>query len=417
MLFRSITKHVKDQNWFAVKTRQILQGCVVGTALLCSACKPSNTSDAPYITSSEPLRIISANNGDALFSAWGGTRQFPDSLTVIDLSPNAPPLTRTVEGAAPNTHAGAPYTAVISDGRYAFIPNHPLGATGANKDTPSQITVVDLETDNLSTIHTFDLPHHAWQAMAHPDDMRVIAISDHQFHVFGMEDGHPKLVSESEPFDLFFMSFAISPDGTSIIATAAERLAYTTSVELHLFELSGNSIRHVGEIGVAPDIGKIDQPFAPRFSPDGTRALALNGLGLAGNPPLDAVLSIDMTATPPIVTDIIPDVAQGLESLAFHPSGKFAVVTCLDGPYTGHLAVIDLASPTMTVLYYITIDAFTQGIEFSPDGSMLFVQSTKSNHISVYAVDGYKLTKHPYVLRTGEGPGSMALIGKIEGLK
>ena len=415
MLLRRISKHVKDQNWFAVETRQFLQGCVVGTALLCSACTPSNTSDAPYITSSESLRIVSANNGDALLSAWGGTRQFPDSLTVIDLSPNAPPLTRTVEDAAPNTHAGAPYTAVISDGRYAFIPNH--GAVSAKKDTPSQITVIDLETETLSTIHTFDLPPHAWQAMSHPDDKRVIAISDHQFHVFGMEDGHPKLVSESEPFDLFFTSFAISPDRTSIIATAAERLDYTTSVELHLFELSGNSIRHVREIGIARDIGKIDQPFAPRFSPDGTRALVLNGLGIAGKPPLDAVLSIDMIATPPTVTDIIPDVAQGLESLAFHPSGKFAVVTCLDGPYTGHLAVIDLASPTMTILYYITVDAFTQGIEFSPDGSMLFVQSTKSNHINVYAVDGYKLTKHPYVLRTGEGPGSMALIGKIEGME
>ena len=71
----------------------------------------------------------------------------------------------------------------------------------------------------------------------------------------------------------------------------------------------------------------------------------------------------------------------------------------------------------MTILYYITVDAFTQGIEFSPDGSMLFVQSTKSTHINVYAVDGYKLTIHPYVLRTGEGPGSMALIGKIEGME
>ena len=417
MRLRSLTKHIREQNWFNFSALRVLRIGVVGTVLLCSACTPSNTSDAPYITSSEPLRIISANDGGALFSAWGGTRQFPDSLTVIDLSPNAPPVTRTVESAAPNTFAGAPYTAVISSGRYAFIPNHPFGASNEEKDTPSQITVIDLETDTLSTIHTFDLPHHAWQAMAHPDDMRVIAISDHQFHVFGMEDGHPKLVSESEPFDLFFTSFAISPDRTSIIATAAERLDYTTSVELHLFELSGNSIRHVGEIGVAPDIGKIDQPFAPRFSPDGTRALALNGLGLAGNPPLDAVLGIDMTATPPIVTDIIPDFAQGLESLAFHPSGKFAVVTCLDGPYTGHLAVIDLASPTMTILYYITVDAFTQGIEFSPDGSMLFVQSTKSNHINVYAVDGYKLTKHPYVLRTGEGPGSMALIGKVGGMK
>jgi len=40
---------------------------------------------------------------------------------------------------------------------------------------------------------------------------------------------------------------------------------------------------------------------------------------------------------------------------------------------------------------------------------MLFVQATTANHINVYAVDGMKLVKSPYVLRTGEGPASMAL--------
>lgn len=409
MLLRSITKHVRDQNWFAVGA---FQGCAASIAILCAACAPPNASDAPYITSPEPLRIVSANDGRALFSAWGGTRQFPDSLTVIDLLPNAPPVTRTVEGAAPNTFAGAPYMAVVSEGRFAFIPNHPFGASGEEKGVPSQITVVDLETDNLAAVHTFNVPHNAWQAMAHPDDTRVIAISDHQFHLFAIEDGQARLVTESDPFGLYFTSFAISPNGTSIITTAAQRLEFTTSVELHLFELSDNVIRHVSKIGITPNIGEIDQPFAPRFSPDGKRALVLNGLEIAAKPPLDAVLSIDMAATTLIVSDIIPNVAQGLESLAFHPSGKFAVVTCIDGPYTGHLAVIDLASPAMRVLYYIPIDAITQGIEFSPDGSMLFVQSTTASHITVYAVDGNKLTKHPYTLHTGEGPGAMALSTK-----
>jgi len=50
----------------------------------------------------------------------------------------------------------------------------------------------------------------------------------------------------------------------------------------------------------------------------------------------------------------------------------------------------------------------TQGIEFSPDGSMLFVQATTAHHIDVYGVEGMKLVRGPYVLRTGEGPASMA---------
>jgi len=48
---------------------------------------------------------------------------------------------------------------------------------------------------------------------------------------------------------------------------------------------------------------------------------------------------------------------------------------------------------------------------FSPDGSLLFVQATTANHINMYDVDSMKLVKKPYVLRTGEGPASIALSG------
>ena len=258
-----------------------------------------------------------------------------------------------------------------------------------------------------------EIPHHAWQVMSHPDDKRVIAISDHQFHLFQMNGNRPELISQSEPFELHFTSFAISPNGTSIIVTAADRLDYSTPVAMHLFELSNNSIQHVTEIGIQQNIGKIDQPFAPRFSPDGKRILVLNGLGIAAKPPLDDVLNIDMTTMPPKVTEVITNVAQGLESLAFHPSGQFAVVTCIDGPYIGHLAVIDLTSSPMRILNYLPIEFVPQGIEFSPDGTMLFVQSTTASHINVYTIDGLHLNKSPYVLRTGEGPASMT-VNKVE---
>lgn len=381
-------------------------------AFLAAGCAETSgdaESDLPYITSPVPLRIVSANDGDALNSMWGADKGLPDSLTVIDLSPDAPPVTRTTSGTVPNSYSGAPISAIVASGRYAFIPNHPFGVSNDDSAAGSQISVVDLNAPDLDVIATFPLPDHAWQVMAHPDGERVIAISDHKFHVFRMADGEPQLISESESIERHFTSFAISPDGTSILATIAERLEFSTPVELHLFTLEGDVVRHSARIGIDPKLGEIDQPFAPRFSPDGTRALVLNGLGISAKPPLDALLSVDMTAEPPRVTDRIADVAQGLESLAFHPAGRFAVVTCIDGPYTGHLAVVDLTAASMRVLYYLPIEFVTQGIEFNPDGSMLFVQSTAASHISIYHVDGMKLVKSPYVLRTGEGPASMAL--------
>lgn len=395
----------------------ILQRFIITLALILAGCATGGTEtiSSPYITSPTPLRIVSANDGDALSSVWDNGGVLPDSLTVIDLSPDAPPVTRTVEGTVPNSYSGAPISAIVSAGRYAFVPNHPFGQSEAKGDTGNLVSVIDLDVPDLPVIAAFPLPDLAWQTMAHPDDERVIAISNHQFHVFSMKSGTPKLVFESEPIERNFTSFAISLDGKSILATLADRIEFSTPVELHLFELDGDTIRHRTRIGIDPALGEIDQPFAPRFSPDGSRALVLNGLGIAARPPLDAVLSIDMTTNPPAVTELIPDVAQGLESLAFHPSGKFAVVTCIGGPYTGHLAVIDLTSQPMRLLSYLPVEFVTQGIEFSPDGSMLFVQSMTASHISVYRVDGMDLIHSRHVLRTGDGPASMAVISREAG--
>jgi len=360
----------------------------------------------PYVSSDAPLRIVSANDGDA--NRRPGTA-LPDSITVIDLSPDAPPFTRTVSGTVPNTFAGAPSSAIISGGQYAVIPNHFWGMDNDKDLLPSQLSIVDLFATDLPVIATLPLPKNAWQVVAHPDGDRAIAISDHRFHLLQLHEGQPQLTAQSESFPLFLTSFAISPDGRSIIATAAEELSYTTSVEIHLFGIEENSIRHITRIEVDSSVIEIDQPFAPRFSPDGSRVIVLNGLGIAAKPPLDAILSIDMTLETPAVTEAIANVAQGLESTAFHPSGDFAVVTCIDGPYVGHLAVVDLTVTPMRLLYYLPMTFVPQGIEFSPDGAMLFVQANTAAHIDVYHVDGMKLIRSPYVLHTGEGPASMSV--------
>lgn len=384
----------------------------------CTATRGKAAPDLPFVTSSKPIRLLSANDGDALKSLGRPNSNAPDSLTIIDLSSDAPPVTRTVSGTVPVTYNGAPISAVISDGRYAFVPSHDFGYKDGEAAPPNQVTVVDLGSPNLPVIAEFELPPRPWQAMAHPDDQRVFVISDHHFHIFKINSGRAEFVSKSAQFPLYLLSFAISPDGKSIIATARDKATVpngvnvSTPFDLHLFSIEADTVNHVRMIGIKPGIGEIDQPFAPRFSPDGSRVLVLNGLGLAGRPPLDAVLSIDMSIEVPRVTESIPNVGQGLESLAFHPTGQFAVVTCIDGPLVGHLALVDLTTKPMRVLYYLPMTFVPQGIEFSPDGSMLFVQSASAGHIDVYKVNGMKLERSPYVLRTGEGPASMAIISR-----
>jgi WD40 repeat protein len=369
--------------------------------------------DLPYVATPAPLRILSVNDGGALNAIGLPDIRLPDSVTVIDLTSDQPPATRTVSGTVPNTISGAPYAAIVHGGRYAFIPSHSWGAQETDANSPNQLAVVDLDAPGLDVAAVVPLPPNPWQALAHPDGERAIVITNHQFHVFRMEAGQPRLVAQSEPVPFSLVSFAIHPDASSIVATATPgELTTSSPVELHLFDLDGDTIRHASRISIEPGIGEIDQPFSPRFSPDGKRVLVLNGLGAPFSPPLDDVLSIDMTRSPPSVTEVVQNVAQGLESVAFHPSGRFAVVACIDGPYVGHLAVVDLTTSPMRLLSYLPIAFVPEGMEFSPHGSMLFVQATTAHHIAVYSVEGMRLVPSPFVLHTGEGPASMALTSR-----
>jgi DNA-binding beta-propeller fold protein YncE len=123
-----------------------------------------------------------------------------------------------------------------------------------------------------------------------------------------------------------------------------------------------------------------------------------------------------MSAEPPRVTEVIPQVGDGLESLAFHPSGKFAVVSCLENFSPGnaltsysHLAVVDLTTNAARLLYHLPVEAIPEGIEFTPDGSKLFVGLTEAHHIAVFDVEGFLLKRSPVVIRVGHGPAIMAL--------
>jgi streptogramin lyase len=174
-------------------------------------------------------------------------------------------------------------------------------------------------------------------------------------------------------------------------------------------------IQFLHQIEIDPRLGKVDAPFAPRFSPDGRRAIVLNGGGFADKGRLDDVLSIDMTLERPAFTEVARQVADGLESVAFHPRGHMAVVTCLGNDLTNavpgfaRLAVLDLATKPMQLLYEIPIEAFPEGIEFTADGEQLFVSCTCAHHIAAFDVVGYRLNRNPFILRTGHGPASMAI--------
>src|SRR5687767_2353479 len=77
---------------------------------------------APWLTSKQPVTILSANDGkNHLLIDQNPEKATRDSITVIHLGPDHPPIVKTVYGTVPNTMSGAPYMAMTGDGRYGFV--------------------------------------------------------------------------------------------------------------------------------------------------------------------------------------------------------------------------------------------------------------------------------------------------------
>jgi hypothetical protein len=87
--------------------------------------------DKPFITTQTPLTLLSVNDGETDIY-WLKTREglndrevkTQDSITVIHLGPDHPPITKTVYGTVPSSILGTPTMAMSADGRYGIVANH-----------------------------------------------------------------------------------------------------------------------------------------------------------------------------------------------------------------------------------------------------------------------------------------------------
>lgn len=391
----------------------------------------------PYLTTNQPLTLVSANDGRTLVQRdsrglFDKTRvPAQDSLTVVHLGPDHPPIVKTVYGTVPNTILGSPHMAISANGRYGFVVNHTWSAPPFSEYWPELaqlpaeqadgLTVVDLSAPELTVVGRIALPPHPLMVLAHPDGEQVIVLSGTKFFAIAMKNGKPEIVSTSDS-PVVGISMAVSPSGDRIVVTGFTGDRFPTDwpppeITAHVFSLSSGKIVYLHAIGIKAGLSsKFSGAFSPRFSPDGKRVLVLNGAGLGGKGNLDDVLSVDMSARPPQVTEVIPQVGDGLESLAFHPSGKFAVISCLENLAVvnaltsySHLAVIDLTTKPARLLYHLPVEAIPEGIEFTPDGSKLFVGLTDAHRIAAFDVEGLLVKRSPFALRVGHGPAVMAL--------
>jgi hypothetical protein len=362
----------------------------------------------PGIRSKQRLTILSVNDGHLhrRLTADAG-KPTPDSITVIHLGPDHPPIVKTVYGTVPNTISGPPYMAMTGDGRYGFVTSR------KNKDdseAPELISVIDLASADLKVVQTVKLPDPR-MAVMHPDGKRLLIPYDTGIRVYEMRDGQLALVKDN-PTEFRLLGIDISPRGDRVVGNGIRKGG---KLAVHTLSYNNGVITYQGEVKIKPGLPDWDGPFAARFTPDGKRIVIPNGWHNGSRGALAPVFLADVTLDPPTVTEVVPQVADGIEGVAVHPSGKFAVLSCLeDSPRVvhqaySHLAVIDLSSKPARLLYHLDVESLPEGMEFSPDGSQLLVGLTYAHRIVVFDVDGFRLKRSPYVMRVGHGPCAMAI--------
>src|SRR5436190_19013620 len=92
----------------------------------------------PWIKTRQPLTILSANDGQSHLRLNADMKLdrenvTPDSITVVHLGTDHPPIVKTVYGTVPNTISGSPDMAMPRDGHYALVP---ANGEGISKGKP-----------------------------------------------------------------------------------------------------------------------------------------------------------------------------------------------------------------------------------------------------------------------------------------
>lgn len=374
--------------------------------------KPSDPA-VPFITSKQRLTILSANDGQTHLRPNPDGKPDPkkitaDSITVIHLGPDHPPIVKTVYGTVPNTISGAPYMAMTGDGHYGFVT---CRKNAGEPDAPDVLSVIDLASADLKVVQSIKLPDPR-MAVIHPDGKRLLVPYDTGIRVFEMRGGQLEVVKDNE-LGFRLAGIDISPRGDRAVGNG--RKNKDADLTVHVLSYRDGVIAYQSEVKIKEGLPKWDGPYACRFTHDGSRVIIPNGWHTPSKGVLAPVFIADLTLESPTVTEVIPQVADGIEGVAIHPNGKFAVVSCLDDSPRlvhqaySHLAVIDLSSKPARLLHHLDVESVPEGMEFSPDGSQLFVGLTYAHQIAVYDVDGFRLKRSPFVIRVGHGPCAMAI--------
>ncbi len=370
---------------------------------------------AQYLVVGNDEKLVWDDAGKAVQRAPGN-----DTVMILDISNRTRPRTAAVLKLE-NSVVGPPVNLAITPDEHLALVANSLdqvsdGSGGWKPQPDNKVYVIDLKATPPAQIGTVEVGKQpSGMAINHAGDLAlVVNRAENTVSVLSIKGKDVKLV-ETVPVSAAgapseqVSAVAISPDGKlALVAKAATN-------KVALLKIDGQKVTYDGydmNVGVFP--------YNVQVVPGGQIAIVNNnGGGGASDGGVDTVSIIDLKATPPRVIDYVV-VGDGPEGLAVSPTGTLAVSVILNGAGNvaksaffhhdhSYLSILKIEGKKVQKVGEAEVGQLAEGLAFSPDGKYLYVGNYLDDDMTMFKVQGTKLTRvggnmklpgHPASLRS-----------------
>jgi DNA-binding beta-propeller fold protein YncE len=335
----------------------------------------------------------------------------PDAVAVVDLSANPPKVTATIEN-LPVSVVGPPSSAALTpDGSLALVTaNMKIDPADSKKQAAdNKLTIIDMTATPpkaMATLETGLGP--AGLAINAAGTLAIVANrNEGSVSVFSIVGKTVAPVSK-----LTIGPPASGPSGVVITPDGKRALVSRDGDnKITMLSIDGTAVTLANR-----DINAGLRPYGIDMARNGQMAVVANiGIG-AGD--ADTISVIDMSLTPPRVTDTI-SVGQTPEGMAMSPDGQYAAAVVMSGsnkaansPFhapKGRLIVFKASGGKLTKVDEAPIGRWSQGAVFSSDNRTVLVGNMVEEEAQVLKFDGVKLTDEGVRLKFEGGPASFGV--------
>jgi DNA-binding beta-propeller fold protein YncE len=342
----------------------------------------------------------------------------PDTLSIIELSGEAPRITATIE--VPGSVVGPPFAVwVAPDASWCIVTaatKADAGNTGGISPD-NRVSVVDLAGEQPRIVQSLTAGTGATGVRVSPDGTLALVANraEGTVSIFTVAD---KRLTPAGKVD-----FGSPKGGASGVGFTRDGRAALVSRDFDDLV----SVLHIDGAKVTVDPRPIStgvRPYSIDINAAGTLA-AVSNVG-RGDGDLDTISLIDLTSMPFHTVETVA-VVNGPEGLKFSPDGRFLAVQSQDGSQKapgatfqhdrGILVMFAVNGDTnhgigpgqnhLTRVAEAPIGGWAQGIAFSRDGRTVLLQGMAEQKIQVFKWDGSKLTEGAALPIKG-GPAAIA---------